>query len=212
MTMLRRLITLLLLLMLATLAACSRAPKLPALPPGSVVLAFGDSVTYGTGAAKGEDWPTLLAGKTGWQIVNEGIPGDTAQAGKGRLKTLLEAHRPALVIVEIGGNDFLKGRPHKAVKEDIREILLTVRRSGAGVVLVAVPELTLFGAVTRPSDASLYAELGKEEKLPVVPNVFSSVLAQPELRADAVHPNAEGYRRMTAGILAELKKTGLVKE
>lgn len=197
--------------MLAALCACKPAtPRLSPLPSGSVVLAFGDSVTYGTGASKGEDWPTLLAAGTGWRVVNEGIPGDTAQEGKGRLQTLLNAHRPALVIVEIGGNDFLKRRAHKEVKEDIRNILSTVRKSGATAVLVAVPEFSLLAAA-RPSDASLYAELGNEENVPVIPAVFANVLSQPELRTDRVHPNAAGYRRMAEGIHAELKRTGLVR-
>ncbi|MEA5098267.1 MAG: arylesterase [Burkholderiaceae bacterium] len=198
--------------LLLVLSACGRSTKLSPLPAGSVVLAFGDSVTYGTGADASEDWPTLLAGMTGWRVVNAGIPGDTTEAGKGRIKALLDEHRPALVIVEIGGNDFLRGRSPSAVKEDIRAILAAIRQSGTRAVLVAVPEPTLLAAVVkRPSDAPLYAELGKEEKLPVIADVFSNVLAQPELRADAIHPNARGYREMAAGILAELKKIGMVK-
>lgn len=193
--------------MLFMLQACSRTPTFAPLPVGSVVLAFGDSVTYGTGAASGEDWPTLLAGMTGWRIENAGIPGDTAEAGKGRIKALLDEHRPALVIVEIGGNDFLRGRPAKVVKEDIRAILATIRQSGASAVLVAVPEASLLGAVTRrPSDASLYAELAKEEKVGLIADVFSDVLLQADLRADAIHPNAKGYRQMAAGMAAWLKK------
>lgn len=192
------------------LAACGRSTKLPPVPPGSVVLAFGDSVTYGTGASSGEDWPTRLGRMTGWRMVNGGIPGDTAEAGKGRIRNLLEEHRPALVIVEIGGNDFLRRRSQKAVKEDIRQILSVVRASGAAAVLVAVPELSLMGAVTgRPSDAALYAELGKEEKVPVIPDVFSDILGHPELCSDQIHPNARGYRQMADGIDVALRKIGL---
>ena len=195
--------------LLLALAACSRPPKRPALPAGSVVLAFGDSVTYGTGASAGEDWPALLSAATGWRIVNAGIPGDTAQNGRERIADLLREHRPALVIIEIGGNDFLQRRSPRQVKEDVRAILSAVRQSGAKVVLVAVPEVSLLSAVVqRPSDAALYAELGKEEKVPVIANVFADVLANSSLRADAIHPNARGYRKMAEGIVAELKKLG----
>jgi len=194
------------------LAACSRRPKLAALPAGSVVLAFGDSVTFGTGAAAGEDWPTRLAALTGWNILNAGIPGDTAANGRERIGALLDEHRPVLVIVEIGGNDFLKRRPQAAVKEDLRAILAAVRASGAQAVLVAVPELLLLGAVTRrPSDASIYAELGKEERVPVIADVFADVLGDAGLRADPIHPNAEGYRRMAAGLADGLRETGLLR-
>lgn len=193
-----------------TLPACGRSARLPAVPAGSVVLAFGDSVTYGTGAGPGEDWPTLLGGMTGWRMVNGGVPGDTAEGARGRIGPLLEEHRPSLVIVEIGGNDFLRRRSQKAVKEDVRQILAAVRSSGAAAVLVAVPELSLLGAVTRrPSDAGLYAELGKEEKVPVITDIFSGILGQPELCSDQIHPNARGYRQMASGIDAALKKVGL---
>ncbi|MFA7290830.1 MAG: arylesterase [Rhodocyclaceae bacterium] len=193
------------------LAACGRSPKLPALPRGSVVLAFGDSVTYGTGAAAGEDWPTRLAALSGWRIVNAGVPGDTAEAARSRIGPLLDEHQPALVIVELGGNDFIRRRAQKRVKEDLRQIIQTIRASGAGVVLVAVPELSLLGAVTRqPDDAPIYAELAKEEKLPLIADVFAEILSRPELCADQIHPNAQGYRQMAEGFHGALKKLGLL--
>lgn len=192
------------------LAACGEKPRLLLLAPGSRVLAFGDSVTYGTGAGRGEDWPTLLAQRTGWQIANAGIPGDTAEAAKSRLPAALDEHRPALVIIELGGNDFLRRRPEKAVKEDLRQMLGMVRQAGAQAVLVAVPEFSLLGVVARrPSDSPIYGELGKEEQVPVIDDVFSDILGRPELCADQIHPNAQGYQVMTAGILAALQKFGL---
>lgn len=200
------------LILAPLLGACGRETRLPALAPGAQVLAFGDSVTYGTGAGPGEDWPTLLAARTGWQVVNAGVPGDTAQAGKERIRALLDTHRPQLVIVEIGGNDFLRRRAPRTVKEDIREILATVRQSGAQPVLVAVPELSLLGLLSkRPSDAAIFAELADEEGVPLVPEVFSGILGQPELCADQIHPNADGYRQMAAGIHAALQKAGLAR-
>ena len=194
----------------ALLAACGKAAKLPAIPRGASVLAFGDSVTFGTGAAQGEDWPTLLAALTGWAIANAGIPGDTTAAARTRIGPLLDEFRPALVIVELGGNDFIRRRPHATVKEDLRGIVRAARQAGAQVVLVAVPELSLLGAVAgRPSDAALYAELADEEGVRLVPDVFSSILARPELCADRIHPNARGYREMAAGIHAALRSIGL---
>ncbi|MDQ5915358.1 MAG: acyl-CoA thioesterase [Pseudomonadota bacterium] len=192
-------------------AACGRTPKFAAVPAGSTVLAFGDSVTFGTGAAPGQDWPTLLAAMTGWRIVNAGVPGDTTEAAKQRLGALLDEHKPALVIVELGGNDFIRRRAQKLVKEDLRQILATIRGSGARAVLVAVPELSLLGAVTRrPDDAPIYAELAKEEKLPLIAEVFAEILARPELCADQIHPNAQGYRQMAEGFQAALKKLGVL--
>jgi acyl-CoA thioesterase-1 len=107
---------------------------------------------------------------------------------------LLEQHQPALVIIEIGGNDFLRRRPQPAVKEDVRHLLRTVRQSGAQVVLVAVPEVSLLNFVMGKGDAPLYQELAEEEAVPLIDRVFAEILSQPELRADQIHPNAEGYR------------------
>ena len=192
------------------LGACGKPPKLPTIQPGASVLAFGDSVTFGTGAAAGEDWPTLLASQTGWRIENAGVPGDTAEAGKERIQALLDELRPELVTVEIGGNDFLRRRLPAAVKEDVRRMIQAARKAGAQVVLVAVPEFSLLGAVTRkPSDSPIYRELGDEEKIPVVSDVFSDILGRPELCADQIHPNAQGYLQMASGIQAYLKKLGL---
>lgn len=189
--------------------ACSRGANYPAIAAGQTVLAFGDSVTFGTGAAAGEDWPSRLGLLTRWRMLNAGIPGDTAEAAKDRIQSLLEEHRPALVIIELGGNDFLRRRPPKAVKEDLRRILHVVRQSGAQGVLVGVPELSLLGLVTRkPSDASIYRELADEEKVPLIPDVFADILAHPELCADQIHPNARGYERMASAMHERLQKLG----
>lgn len=192
-------------------SACSRDIKLSAIPSGKSVLAFGDSVTFGIGATSGEDWPSLLANLTGWRMHNAGIPGDTAEAGKLRIQALLDEHQPALVIIEMGGNDFLRRRSQKAVKDDLRQIIQQVRQRGAQIVLVAVPELSLLSVVARkPSDAPIYRELAEEEKIPVINDLFSDILARPELCADQIHPNAKGYEQMARGIHAHLKKLGLI--
>ena len=198
------------LLCAALIAACERKTRLPTIAAGQTVLAFGDSVTFGTGARPGEDWPTLLAERTGWRVVNAGVPGDTAEAAKERIADLLDQHQPALVIVELGGNDFLRRRPPAAVKSDLRQIVRRIGESRAQIVLLAVPELSLLGLVTRkPSDAPIYGELASEEKIALIGDVFSNLLAHPELCADQIHPNAKGYQWMVSEIHARLKTLGL---
>jgi acyl-CoA hydrolase len=202
-----------LLIFLASLllAACGGGQKAQPLPPGTAVLAFGDSVTFGTGAAPGEDYPTRLAAITGWTITNAGVPGDTAEAAKGRIRGALEQSRPALVIVELGGNDFLRRRPEGQIREDLRRILAEVRAAKIPVVLVAVPRFSLLGAaVGALPDADLYEQLAKEEKVPLVPKVFGRILADPGLKADQIHPNAEGYRQLAEGIADGLRKAGFL--
>lgn len=193
------------------LPACAKKPRFSRLPLGSTVLAFGDSVTYGTGAGGGEDWPTLFASQTGWQVINAGIPGDTAQAGVQRIKAALDEHKPALVIIEIGGNDFLRRRAAGAVKEDIRQLIRISRASGAQVLLIAVPELSLLAAIGgRPGDSPIYEELGKEEQVPVLGGIFANILARPELCADRIHPNAEGYRQFAKELIDGVRKLGFL--
>ncbi|MDR2613818.1 MAG: GDSL-type esterase/lipase family protein [Candidatus Accumulibacter sp.] len=194
----------------AVLAACGARQKWSALAPGSQVLAFGDSVTYGTGAGAEEDWPTLLGEATGWRIVNAGVLGDTAEAGRSRLPPLLDEYKPALVIIEIGGNDFLRRRQEKAVKQDLKALIDAARSSGAQVVLIGVPNLSVLAVVAGVAkDSPIYGELGKEEGVPVIADVFSGVLSRPELCADRIHPNADGYRQMAEGIYGALKQLGL---
>lgn len=207
----RSFFAILLATMLAFSPGCGRAPEHAALPPGSPVLALGDSVTYGTGAGAGEDYPARLAEISGWHMHNHGVPGDTSTGALSRLDDALDTTQPALVIVEIGGNDFLRRQPAAAVKENIRAILRRVKAANIPVVLVAVPAFSPLGAVVgRLPDAPLYAELAEEEKVPLVADVFADVLSDPELKADPIHPNAAGYRKLAEGIADALRDIGLL--
>lgn len=196
---------------LLLVGACGGEPRNSALPAGSVVLAIGDSVTFGTGAAPGEDYPAQLASITGWDIRNSGIPGDTSAGLKARIDTALSEAKPALVIVEIGGNDFLRRQPESDTKENVRAILQHIKQQGIAVVLVATPKFSPLGAaIGLLPDAPIYAELAEEEKVPLVPAIFARVLADAKLKSDPIHPNAAGYRKLAEGIAAELVNYGFI--
>ncbi|MFY9327284.1 MAG: GDSL-type esterase/lipase family protein [Georgfuchsia sp.] len=192
-------------------SACDRSPRYAALPAGSVVLAFGDSVTFGTGAAGGENYPSQLASISGWEMVNHGVPGDTAEEANARIVEALKDTQPKLVIVEIGGNDILRRHPEAQIKESIRSILKTVKQAGVPVILVATPHFSFVGAaIGALPDAGLYAELAEEEDVLLVPDVFAEVLSDPSLKSDQIHPNAAGYRKLAEGIAASLARSGLL--
>jgi acyl-CoA hydrolase len=196
---------------IALAGGCGEAPRHAALSPGSVVLALGDSVTHGAGAGDGEDYPSQLAELTGWIVHNHGVSGDTSAGALARLDTALAETQPALAIVEIGGNDFLRRQPPAAVKENIRAILRRVKAAGIPAVLVATPAFSPLGAaVGRLADAPLYAELAEEEAVTLVPRVFADVLADPDLKADPIHPNADGYSVLAEGIAATLVEAGFL--
>lgn len=195
------------------IGACSKTPRQAALPTGAVVLAIGDSVSFGTGAAPGEDYPTQLAGITGWTLHNYGIPGDTSAGLRARIDQALEETRPAMVILEIGGNDFLKRRPESETKENVRAILRVIRQAGVIVVLVSTPKFSPLGAVVGMlPDSPIYEELAEEENVLLVPSIFARILADPDLKADPIHPNAAGYRKLAEGIADSLAQSGLFRK
>ncbi|WP_374356163.1 GDSL-type esterase/lipase family protein, partial [Chitinimonas sp.] len=117
----KRLIQLVLVFFLLTsLAACGRrSHELPPLPAGATVLAFGDSLTFGTGAAPQESYPAVLASLIGRPVVNAGIPGETTADGLVRFQATLQEHRPALIILCLGGNDFLQ---HQGESETVANL------------------------------------------------------------------------------------------
>ncbi len=182
-----------------------------ALTAGSVVLALGDSITFGTGADSAAAYPAQLATLTGWNVVNAGVPGDSAAQAAERLPALLLEHKPALVLVSAGGNDFLRRVPAAETEAALRSAIASARDAGAQVLLVAVPQPTIGAALgVGLSDHPLYANLADELKLPLHAGGWATVLGDETLRADQIHANAAGYRIFAEGLAATLRSTGLL--
>ncbi len=195
---------------LLALAGCSKRERLAALPAGSTVLALGDSITFGTGATPESSWPSVLAASTGWRIVNAGVPGDTSGGALQRLPALLAEHRPALVIVSIGGNDFLRRLPEADTRGHLERIVAAARDAGAQVLLVGVPRPTLAGALTGAlSDHPLYEDVADALRTPLVGGLWAKVLGDERLKSDPIHANAEGYRVFAEALHARLRELGL---
>jgi acyl-CoA thioesterase-1 len=202
----------LLLLAATLLVACGGEQKHVSVAPGATVLVLGDSVSYGTGAGKGEDYPTLLAGNTGWNVINAGVPGDTTADGLERLPSLLEEHSPQLLLVELGGNDFLRHVPLTQTASNLKAILSQARAKGVPTVLLAVPRPNVFGALMRSlSDDPLFKKIAGETNTPIVENVLSEVLSKNALKSDAIHPDAKGYRKVEEGLRKSLRELGFLK-
>lgn len=195
---------------LAPLAACGkRAPKAAPLPPGARVLALGDSLTYGQGAAPEAAWPARLAALSGWQVENAGVNGDTAAGALERLGPLLAAERRDAVLVGIGGNDMLRGAPRAATLAALRALLRDAKAHAGHVALIATPEpAPLRAAIGRLADAPLYAEAAEAEGVLLLPDLYAEVLSDAALRADAIHANAAGYARIAERMLALLTDAG----
>ena len=202
----------LILLFLVLLAACSHPEKNAAIPQGGTVLILGDSLSYGTGANQGEDYPTLLAKSTGWKIINEGVPGNTSAEGLERLPALLEQDNPKLLIVELGGNDFIHQLPQSDTIRNLKAILALAKAKGVKTILMAIPEMSpLKAAIGNLSDHPLYETIAKETATPLVADVFADVLSDSSLKSDQIHPNAQGYAMVSKNMTTKLKLLGYVK-
>lgn len=195
------------------LAACGQRP-LPLsrlLPTGAAVLALGDSITHGTGAPPEAAFPAQMAALSGWRVINGGVPGDTSAQALQRLPALLAEHGPVLVIVSLGGNDFLRRLPEAETLANLRRCVALSREAGAQVVLVAVPRPTLAAAVGASlSDHPLYAQLAADLALPLHAGGWARVLGDEKLKSDQIHANAEGYRVFAEGLTATLRNAGLL--
>ena len=198
--------------MLLPLTGCGRkGVRAKPVPPDATVLALGDSLTSGVGASTDTAYPAVLQKLTGWKVVNGGVSGDTSAQALERLPDLLRQHQPALVIVGIGGNDFLRRQSASATRDNIRGICTQARASGAQVLLVAVPELSVLAASTGLlSDHAMYEEIASELKIPLHRRGWSTVLADAGLRSDAIHANAKGYERFAQGLVETLRSSGLL--
>lgn len=185
------------------LAACGRAPTLPRLSPHDVILAFGDSLTHGTGAREETAYPAVLASLTGHTVINAGVPGDTTATGLQRLPAVLAEHKPRLVLLCLGGNDMLHQQPAATTENNLRLLVQTIRASGAEVVLIGVPEPRLFGGAP-----DFYARVAKDMKLPLEQDAFNEVLKDARLKSDPIHANAAGYRVVAQRLDEFLKEAG----
>jgi lysophospholipase L1-like esterase len=185
----------------AVLAGCGeRTPPLPRLDGNAVVLAFGDSLTYGTGASTPESYPAVLERLIGRKVVSAGVPGEVSAVGLERLPDALEHAQPKLLILCHGGNDFLRKLPETQAAANVRAMVKLAKDKGVEVVLVGVPRLGITG-----SPAGFYADIANEFRIPYDGEVLKKVLTDNELKSDWVHPNAKGYARI-AQSLAELLK------
>lgn len=192
-------------------AACHKPSEQP-LPVGAKVLALGDSLTAGYGVAPVEAWPALLARKTGWEIVNGGISGDTSAGGLQRLPGLLEEHAPVLVLVGLGGNDMLRRVPQADTISNLNQIIDLIKARGAKVVLLATPKPSISGAIfNNLSAAEFYRPIAQVHKIAYIEDALPDVLSDTKLKIDALHPNAAGHVILTEKITAALKDIGYVR-
>ena len=187
-------------------AACSSQPQLSPLAPDATILAFGDSLTHGSGVSREQSYPTVLARLTGLKVVNAGLPGEVSEAGLKRLPEVLEEVRPDLLILCHGGNDMLRKLGMTAAAKHLRSMIRLAQQQGIPVILVAVPRPGVF-----LSEPDFYQEVADEMNIPIEHDVLADVLSDRSLKSDMIHPNREGYRMMAEAVFDVMKESGAVE-
>ncbi len=186
----------------AALAGCGKAtPKLAPLAPDAVVLAFGDSLTYGTGAQSADSYPAVLERLIGRKVTSSGVPGEVSAQGLARLPVVLDQIRPQLLILCHGGNDLLRKLDAAELAGNLRAMVRVARDRGVPVVLVAVPKPGLF-----PSAHPVYAQVAAALSVPVEEDALAEILTDNALKSDPIHPNAQGYTRLAQSLAGLLKR------
>jgi lysophospholipase L1-like esterase len=194
------------LLLVLALAACEDGtPRLSKLSADAAVLAYGDSLTFGTGARPESSYPALLEKLIGRKVWSAGVPGELSAGGLERLPAALDEYQPRLLILCHGGNDFLRKLDERQAEANLRAMIQLARQRGIEVVLIGVPKPGLF-----PSPPDFYAGIAKEFSLPYDDVALKTILRDNELKSDIAHPNARGYARLAEAIAALLKKSGAV--
>ncbi len=186
------------------LAACSGGgADLPRLAPGDVILAFGDSITFGTGAGREESYPAVLSKRIGFEVVNAGVPGEVTTKGLKRLPRVLDRVRPKLVILCLGGNDMLRRQNSEQTEENLKQMVRLIRAKGAAVVMLGVPEPGLF-----LSTADIFDRVASELDVTLEDDIIPDLLGDNQYKSDHIHPNAAGYARLAEAVEALLRERG----
>ena len=194
-------------ILLAALLAfgCGSRNHIDKLGANATLLAFGDSLTFGTGADPAESYPAVLERSIGRKVVNAGVPGETSAQGLERLPATLDEVKPQLLLLCHGGNDFLRRLDDAQAASNVRAMIELARERGIPVVLIATPKPGL-----PPSVPAFYGEIATQLKVPYDDAALRSVLLDNALKSDMVHPNAAGYAKIAAAVEKLLKGAGAI--
>lgn len=189
-----------LFLLAVLLCGCDSQPSIKALGTDSVIVAFGDSLTAGTGVSTENSYPSVLSRLSHRTVINEGIPGEVSASGLKRLPHIIEEHSPALIIICHGGNDILRRKSMKDAENNIRAMVKMAKDNNIDVILVAVPEFNLWAS---PPD--FYAKIAREFNIPFAADIIGDLQKNKRMKSDSVHFNAEGYSLLAENLHNILK-------
>lgn len=167
---------------------------------GTDIIAFGDSLVAGTGSTDGRNFVSLLAQSTGRPIINLGVPGDTTADGLARMREL-DAYKPKVVLLLLGGNDYLKRIPQEQTFANLAAIIKDIQSRGAVVILLGVR-----GGLFGDHFSSGFKKLASTYHTAYVPDVLDGLFGESKYMSDQIHPNDAGYAVIAARIAPVLQK------
>jgi len=187
-----------------------RAGALSVPPDAPLVVFFGDSITAGIHLAEGDAYPALVQRRlyeqgVPFRVINAGNSGETSAGGLRRIDWLLK-QKPDVVVVELGGNDGLRGLPVEGVRRNLEAILDKIGEAGAGALLLGMRIPTSYGPQYTEAFASVYDELAKKRGLAYVPFFMEEIAGKNEyFLEDLLHPNEEGHEILARKVAPALK-------
>ena len=196
--------------------AAAAANLAPAHAQGSQpkILVLGDSLSAEYGLVRGAGWVALLEQrlareKLAWQVVNASISGDTTSGGRSRLPALLKVHRPQVVILELGGNDALRGLPLAMTQANLTDMTRAAKTAGAQVLIAGMAVPPNYGRAYGEGFTALFGTVAKAERVALLPFLLAGVADGPDadalFQADRIHPKAEAHPRMLANVWSVLR-------
>lgn len=179
----------------------------------ATVLVFGDSISAAYGLKTEEGWVTLLQQKLDKQaprqhkVVNGSVSGETTSGGKARLPALLKTHKPQVVVLELGGNDGLRGQPPRLMADNLRQMIAASRAAGATVVLLGMKIPPNYGASYTRAFEQVFTEVSQSEKVALYPFFLEGVAGVDKLmQADGIHPTAAAQARLLDNVWPLIQK------
>lgn len=199
---------------MGVLACAACLPRAYALQ-ARTILVLGDSLSAEYGLKRGSGWVSLLEQRLrekgiAAEVINASISGDTTSGGRSRLGTLLQQHRPSHVLIELGGNDALRGLPLTLTRENLTQMTQAAQLAGAKVMLIGMQMPPNYGQDYNAQFGAMYAQVAKANQARLVPFFLQGVADAPHserlFQADRIHPNAEAHPLMLETVWPELKK------
>lgn len=191
-----------------SMTGCGSEPQQEAVPAGSIVIALGDSLTYGYGASLDAAYPKVLADLSHWTVINAGVNGDTSADVLARVDDIT-TQNPDLVLLGVGGNDVLQRVQPETTRANITATIDTLKSANIDVILIAEPHFSASALFGRVSDNPLYEEIADAKEVPLYSGGWSAVLSDDTLKSDRIHANAAGYRQFAEGLHDYLQEEGV---